>query len=308
MKKWLISRLERVVGRSVEREIRNSTQLAALAAAVGRLTANLNAERLDNAAPLREAEFKAFSQFGDDGIIQHLLRFVEVKDNERTFIEFGVEDYLESNTRFLLVNDNWRGLVMDASRSNINAIRNQDVHWRFDVTAIEAFIEPSNINVLIREAGIEGNIGLLSIDIDGNDYWVWEAIECIAPVIVVVEYNSLMGCERTISIPYEPGFRRARAHWSRMYYGASLGALCHLANTKGYGLVGCNLAGNNAYFVRRDRKGSIKEAAKLEAYVESRFREREHEGSSHRIRGEDRRKAIAGLPVINVVSGQPERL
>jgi len=308
MKRWLTSGLERVVTRSLERRLRESPQLASLAAGVGRVNAIMNAGRLGASAPLRDAEFKVFSQFGDDGIIQHLLRLVDLRAGEERFIEFGVEDYLESNTRFLLVNDNWRGLVLDGSARNIDYIRGHELHWRYDLTAVQAFIDAANINGLIRDAGMAGSIGLLSVDIDGNDYWVWKAIDCVEPVIVVSEYNSLMGPERAITVPYDPKFVRSQAHWSRMYYGASLAALCHLADSKGFGLVGCNSAGNNAYFVKRDRMRELRELSPGEAYVESRFREREREDSPHRIRGRERQEAIAGLPVVNVVTGQAERL
>ena len=308
MKKWLAAALERVTSRALEQRLKESSQLASIAAGIGKLNANANAQRLHPGSPLREAEFQVFSQFGDDGIIQHLLAAVDLRKGEDVFVEFGVENYMESNTRFLLVNDNWRGLVIDGSERNIDFVRRHELHWKYDLTAVNAFIDAENINGLIGEAGITGSIGLLSVDIDGNDYWVWKAIDCVEPVIVIVEYNGLMGAERTITIPYDPKFVRSQAHWSRMYYGASLPALCHLANAKGYGFIGSNSAGNNAYFIKRDRMRGLKELTPGFGYVESKFRERERDDSPHRIRGRDRNKAVAGLPVINVVSGQAETL
>ena len=108
--------------------------------------------------------------------VQHLLRFVPISN--KVFVEFGVENYLEANTRFLMVKDNWAGLVMDGSQQNIDFVRQDDISWRFNLKAQQAFITKENINDLIRANGISGEIGLLSIDIDGNDYWVWEAILC----------------------------------------------------------------------------------------------------------------------------------
>ena len=123
---------------------------------------------------LRDAEFKVFSQFGDDGIIQYLIhRLASLPDS---FVEFGVENYREANTRFLLLNNNWRGLVLDGNRNHIEQIQTDKIHWQHTLTAKHAWITRDNINDLIREAGFSGKIGLLSIDIDGNDYWVWEKL------------------------------------------------------------------------------------------------------------------------------------
>jgi hypothetical protein len=105
-------------------------------------------------ACLREAEFKVFSQFGDDGILQYLIhRFVPLPDS---FVEFGVENYRESNTRFLLLNDNWRGLVIDSSEQSIAYIRQDDIYWRHTLIARSAFVTRDNINDLLREAAIHG--------------------------------------------------------------------------------------------------------------------------------------------------------
>jgi hypothetical protein len=205
---------------------------------------------------LRDAEFRVFSQFGDDGIIQYLIHLLEPV--EERFIEFGVEDYGESNTRFLLMNDNWTGLVIDGSREHVAHICRQDYHSRHTLTAAHAFVDRSNVNALFRDNGFTGGLGLLSIDIDGNDYWVWEAIDCVEPVVVVCEYNAVFGASRAVTVPYELTFQRTRAHPSNLYFGASLGALCLLAGRKGFAFVGANSAGNNAYFVRQDRLGPLR--------------------------------------------------
>ncbi len=224
------------------------------------------------AGDLQGAEFRTFSQWGEDGILQHLLRHVAI--TKKIFIEFGVENYTESNTRFLLVKDNWSGLVIDGSAANIDFIKNDDIYWRHNLKAEHAFITAESINDLIRRNGIEGEIGLLSIDIDGNDYWVWQAIDVVNPSIVVLEYNSGLGPERAVTIPYDAGFVRSKAHYSNLYYGASLSALWLLGKRKGYSLVGCNSAGNNAFFVRDDlRPASLPEVRPKDAFVRAQFRE-----------------------------------
>jgi hypothetical protein len=251
-------------------------------------------------ASLREAEFRVFSQFGEDGIIQYLIRRVAI-ENE-IFIEFGVEDYSESNTRFLLVNDNWRGLVMDGGDRHVAFVHRTGLDWRHDIEAKVAFIDCDNVNPLIAAAGIRGDIGLLSVDIDGNDYWVLDALDLVSPRILVVEYNSNFGAEATVTVPYDPAFERGRAHWSHLYWGASLAALDGVATRKGYALVGGNSAGNNAFWVREDVLGELPRATVDEAYSLSRFREsRDESGELSYVRDrEDRLAIIRTMPVWDV--------
>lgn len=252
---------------------------------------------------LDEAEFRVFSQFGDDGIIQYLLS--QMTGIPESFVEFGVENYTESNTRFLLMNNNWSGLILDANPENIRSIQNDQIYWRHDVVAVEAFIKGENINALIRDNGFGGELGLLSIDIDGNDYWIWKAIDAASPVIVICEYNSVFGKNRPVAIPYQPSFRRSASHFSNLFWGCSLPALCMLAEGKGYAFVGCNSHGNNAYFVRRDHLGQIPEQSIESGYRESRFREsRSESGELTYLRGSQRRVLIADLELVDVESGR----
>lgn len=249
---------------------------------------------------LPDVEFKVFSQFGDDGIIQYLIRRLDIAPDLRTFVEFGVEDYSEANTRFLLLNDNWRGLVMDGDARNIEAVKAREMYWRHDLVAACEWIDRDNINAILASHDFTGEIGLLSVDVDGNDYWVWEKLDIVDPVIVVVEYNSVFGSRRPFTVPYDPAFDRTKAHFSNLYWGASLAALDGLARRKGYTFVGCNSAGNNAYFVRNSHigRGGIEGVAVADGYVESRFREsRDSQGQLTFLSGAARRDAIADMPV-----------
>lgn len=237
---------------------------------------------------LRDYEFKVFSQWGEDGIIQQLIRTVDIPN--KVFVEFGVEDYRESNTRFLLMNDNWSGLIIDGSERNMNAVRNSDLYWRYDLQAVSAFITRENINSLIQNAGISGDIGILSVDIDGNDYWVWEAIDCIRPRIVICEYNSLFGKDKEISTPYKADFVRGKYHHSNIVYGASIKALCSLGKMKGYKFVGSNSAGNNLFFVIAEGNEAIREASVEEEYVQAKFREERDENGALTFHSFQKRK------------------
>lgn len=250
---------------------------------------------------IADAEFKVFSQFGDDGIIQYLVYQIGISADLQTFIEFGVQDYQESNTRFLLMNDNWRGLILDGSQSNIDKVMQGSDYWRYDLTAVTAFIDRDNINDLFIRHGFTGEIGLLSIDIDGNDYWVWERIEAVNPMIVVAEYNSTFGAQYAVTIPYDATFQRNRAHYSNLYWGASLKAFCLLAERKGYAFVGSNSAGNNAYFVRLDKLANIRPLDVEQGYVAARFREsRNAEGDLTYLGRGARLQEISDMKVFDI--------
>lgn len=244
-------------------------------------------------------EFQVFSQFGEDGIIQYLLH--HLPPMPRKFIEFGVGNYAESNTRFLLVNDNWSGMIMDGDARNIELVRRDDLYWRHDLTAVNAFIDRDNINDLIAGRGYAGEIGLLSIDLDGNDFWIWERLTVVKPVVVITEYNSIFGAERAVTIPYNDTFQRHRANPSGQYWGASLKAFCIVAERKGFAFVGSNSNGNNAFFVRKELVGALRTFTPEEGYVESKFRDsRNAAGHLTYLRGRDRLKPIADMPLYDV--------
>ena len=199
---------------------------------------------------LQEAEFKVFSQWGEDGIIQFLINKIPIEN--KTFIEFGVEDYEESNTKFLLMNNNWSGMIIDGSEDAINHVKNTRWFWKYDIKAIAKFITKDNIRDILSESKFDEDLGILSVDIDGNDYWILRELDNWKPRILICEYNAVFGYDRAVTIPYEEDFQRTKAHYSNLYWGASLQAFIGIANERGYTLVGTNSAANNAFFVRND--------------------------------------------------------
>lgn len=259
---------------------------------------------------LQEAEFRVSSQWGEDGIIDWLIERAEIPLAAQSFIEFGVENYRQSNTRFLLQNRNWRGLIMDGSPALITAVRADNLAWRYDLQARAAFITPGNINDLILDAGFEGEIGILSIDLDGNDYWVWAALHIVRPILCICEYNAVFGDVHPICTPYDQNFNRTKAHHSNLYFGASIPALCSLAAKKGYRFVGTNSAGNDAFFVREDYASRFVDGSLLQIRsFPSRFREsRDRSGRHTYIGGVERLKHISALPVVNVETGSTVQL
>jgi hypothetical protein len=249
---------------------------------------------------ITDVEFKVFSQWGEDGIIQYLIREICPKSN--IFVEFGVENYQESNTRFLLVNNNWAGLIIDGNAEHIACIRNQPIYWQRNLKAAHEFITAENVNNIFKVNGISGEIGLLSVDVDGNDYWIWKVIDCVSPAIVICEYNFRFGPDRAVTVPYDPGFVRSEAHHSMIYYGASLKALTILAKQKGYVLVGCNSAGNNAFFVRKDlNSDTIREVSVEAGFVQGKYRETRHPDGQLAYLSHDKEvEILATLPLVEI--------
>lgn len=267
-----------------------------------------NVKSKKNITSLSEVEFKVFSQFGDDGIIQWLVNNLELPN--KTFVEFGVENYRESNTRFLMMNNNWSGLVMDGSESNVAQIVNSEYYWKYELSAKAVFIDKDNINNLLLSSGLDKEVGILHVDLDGNDYWILKEIDAITPIVIIMEYNSVFGIDRAITTPYDKAFIRTKEHYSNLYFGASLRALHQISAQKGYSFIGCNSAGNNAYFVRNDKlNDSVREASLESGYVVSMFREsRDREGKLTYLTGRGRIEAVRGLPVYNVDTNQIEKL
>lgn len=254
---------------------------------------------------LEEVEFKVFSQWGDDGIIQYLINHIDIPN--KTFVEFGVENYTEANTRFLLMNNNWSGLIMDGSEANMNYVKNDSIYWKYDLQCKAVFVDADNVNNLIESAGFDKELGILHIDIDGNDYWIWKTITVVNPVIVIIEYNSLFGFDKPWTTPYDPKFYRTNYHYSNLLYGTSLLSACDLAAEKGYSFIGCNNAGNNAYFIRNDKVGNFHLPSIEEGFRLSKFKEsRDKNGSLTYLRSTDRLKSLRGEKVYNTRTNQIE--
>jgi hypothetical protein len=252
---------------------------------------------------LSEIEFSVYSQWGEDGIIDWLLNHLD--NIPSTFVEFGVENYREANTRCLVTMRNWKGLIIDGSTISIEYIQSQQLYWKHSIKAVQCFITAGNIQDTIHDNGFSGNVGVLSIDIDGNDYWVWKAIDCINPVIVICEYNAVFGDLYSITVPYNPEFRRNIAHSSNLYFGASIKALQELANEKGYTFIGTNRNGVNAFFVRNDAVKAIVSNIKYVTAYPSLTREaRDEAGNLTYKDGQDRLRIIQNMPIYDLSTGK----
>jgi hypothetical protein len=270
---------------------------------LGQIQALLNRQRTDIKS-IQDVEFQVFSQFGDDGIIQYLISQLDIPN--KVFIEFGVENYTEANTRFLTINNKWSGLVIDGSKQNIEYIKQDVVSWSNDLHATHAFITTENINDIISDflaQGYPSEIGILSVDIDGNDYYVWKAINTVNPIIVIAEYNGLYGADKAWTIPYQADFFRLDADPTSTYWGASLKCLYLLAQDKGYEFVGCNSNGNNAYFIRKDKLKNLKPLTCEEGFVPAVYREYVDK-DGNRVHASKRLDLIRGMQMLNIETNQ----
>jgi hypothetical protein len=224
-----------------------------------------------NSLSINEYEFKVFSQFGEDGIIDFLVKKTKIEKEEKNFIEIGVGDYTECNSKFLLMNSYWSGIAIEGNKSFIKKIKTSEICWKYGLKIINLWIKKDNIEKIILENTKKNKIGLLSIDIDGNDYWIWKEIKNIKPVIVVIEWNSLFGKLKKLTVPYDDNFIREEKHYSGQYWGASISALKDIGKKNGYSLVGSNSAGNNLFFVRNDRMNNLLEKTTEDVYTKKIF-------------------------------------
>jgi hypothetical protein len=193
---------------------------------------------------LTARRFRIASQNQEDGLTLALLQETGVASAR--FVEIG-SGLSGGNSAFLARECGWTGLMVDGA----SPARMEQVGRRFPTArAVHAWVTRDNIDELITGHGFGGEVDLFSLDLDGNDYWIWEAMTACSPRLAILEYNSMFGPDRAVTIAYDAAFNRHRHH--TMYYGASLAALTHLASRKGYRLVAVEPAGINAYFVRND--------------------------------------------------------
>ncbi len=208
--------------------------------------------RMENEKALENYGYKVYSQNDEDGIIQEI--FHRIGTTNKKFIEFGVQDGLESNTHYLLFHD-WKGLWIECDEDSYTQINKKFIRviQSGQLTVLKEFITKDNINNLFQKAKFEGEIDLLSIDIDGNDYYIFDAISEVNPRVVIMEYNGKFPPDYEWCMPYN-----AEHIWDGTdKHGASLKALEVLAERKGYQLVGTNINGCNAFFVRKDLTGNL---------------------------------------------------
>lgn len=261
MLKNIANRLLKRLAKRVAVEIFSGTEGAKQQPVLQRLIiSDFKRELAVNGSPPRfsDAEFSVYSQNGEDGIL--LLIFSLIGFTSRRVVEVCCGDGIECNAANLIINHGFAGLLLDGGSINIatgkefygqatNAFRLR----RLPPILVQTWITVENLNSTIRTHGFAGDIDLLSVDVDGNDYWFWDAIDCISPRVVVAEYNNRVPADIAVSVPYDQDFSTFDpGQYGEGYFGCSLLGLRNLAKSKGYRLVGANSPNTNAFFLRQD--------------------------------------------------------
>lgn len=200
---------------------------------------------------LADVEFRCYSQNGEDGILLYLFSLLGTTN--RKVVEVCAGNGIECNAANLLINHGWQGLLIDGDAEQIAGGRLFYANCRNTLYGppmlLAAWVTAENVNELVRHHRFDGEIDLLSLDLDGVDYWIWRALDCIRPRVVIAEFNALLGPEKRLTVPYHADFRGDLSKPPHKF-GASLGAFVRLGREKGYRLVGVQSLGFNAFFVR----------------------------------------------------------
>lgn len=257
---------------------------------------------------LWDAELRVFSQWGEDGILDFLCDRLDLA--RPCALELGAGDFGECNTRFLAEHRHAAVVAVDVHDHLVSSARTLDLYWKDSIFPIEEWITPANSAQLMEKAReLMGRVDVVSLDIDGNDYWVAEPLDLSETKIVVVEYNAVFGHRRAVTVPRDDLFDRAKAHTSRLYYGASLRAWIHLLGLQGFTFIGTNRACSNAFFcptVSLERiPVHIPRFEELDRYMDCRVREScDEKGHFTYLAGRDRLEAIEHLPVFDLIENR----
>jgi hypothetical protein len=253
---------------------------------------------------LHEAEVKIFSQWGEDGIIDYLLHILKI--SKPRILEIGVGDFTECNSRFAAEFMNASVYMVDINKELVDKVIDKNLYWKTTLYPQIDRVTPDNAqshfeSALIKMRGID----LLSIDIDGNDFWVLEALDLEKVSIVICEYNPVYGSKIACTIIRNDNYDRSKSHFSYLHFGMSLRAAILLLKRKGFIFVGSNLVGNNAFFVREELRSQIKlqipDLDQLEFFVDWRIREsRSRDGDLNFLSLNDSRKEIQDCSVYDI--------
>lgn len=203
---------------------------------------------------LHQIGFKQYSENNEDGVLLYIFSIIGTTN--RKCVEIGSGYGNECNSANLIVHHNWHGLLIDSGSVQIKHAQ-KFFKWALNKEAerpqiAQIHITRDNVNSVIEQAGFSGEIDLLSIDIDGVDYWIWKEIEVCKPRVVVVEIQCIRKSSESVTVPYHDQFEPGFVDGYGIYSGASLAAFNKLAKQKGYRFIGVEQSGYNAFFLRND--------------------------------------------------------
>ena len=277
---------------------------------LGSIFLKLAKTEYDTIKNLQEAEYKIFSQTGEDGIIDFLTSKLHISNSK--FVEIGVGDYSECNTRYIYEKSFSKGLIVDIEHDLKKKVsKNIDLcRGLLEIENIE--VSALNINQILEKYELNEKLDLFSIDIDGIDYWVIEKLKSRISKIFVAEYNPTFGHNLEISIPNIKNFNRFQAHYSGCYYGASLKAIIKLMHSKGYEFLGTNKLNFNAFFVESELSHNFQNIKKnlksLDYFTTIKIRDSKNpKGKFDFLTRKERLEQLRDLEVIDVSQSKNKR-
>tara|TARA_Y100000389_G_C17400302_1_gene484928 strand:+ start:141 stop:1058 length:918 start_codon:yes stop_codon:yes gene_type:complete len=252
---------------------------------------------------IKDVDYKIFSQNGEDGIIDYLTSQLNI--DKPKFIEIGVGDYSESNTKFIFETTSSQGMIFDCIENFKKKVEENTKVWKGHLEIIEEQVSSKNILELINSKNFFKSLDIFSLDIDGIDYWILNELPKNFSKIAIVEYNSVFGREKCVTVPNIDSFNRTDYHYSNLCFGMSLKAAIEIMKEKNFYFVGVNLMRNNAFFVSnkfpKDNYFKNLQIEELNKIEEANFQEsRDKEGNLNFLSGNDRIKEIFDCEVINL--------
>jgi hypothetical protein len=253
-------------------------------------------------------EFRLFSQWGEDGILLYLCDKLQIARPK--ILEFGAGNFRECNSRLLAEIRNALVTAVDSSKDLRHGVEGMDISWRTGIWPVETWVSTSNAAQIMIDAKKQmRGIDIISIDLDGIDFWVAQSLDYSEVEVVVVEYNALFGFKESISVPNSESFERTTAHFSNLYYGASLSSFITLFDDRGFQFVGTNRACNNAFFVKRRNANKLEielpDESRLDLYTDWRVREsRDAHGKLTYASTENGISEILDLPVVDLARNE----
>jgi len=255
---------------------------------------------------LSDASFSIFSQWGEDGILDYLCDVLDIARPK--VLELGAGNFHECNSRFLAEFRSADVVPVDAREDLISSVSKLSVYWKNHIYPIQTWITPESIKTIQATANEKiGFFNILSLDLDGNDYWVAKEIDYSNVEIIVVEYNPIFGHKRAITILENENFDRTEAHYTWDYYGASLLAWVNLFQSHNFSFIGSNLQGTNAFFIKTNNTSKLNFLISndYEMYVNCPTRDARDKAGKMSYRSFAQRKQdIYGLEVFDLISSK----
>ena len=304
----MINYIKKKIGPIFIRSQRKLDQIKIQVAQAFFLNLELNLDKIQN---LEIVNYKVFSQHGEDGISQYLIKKLNLK--EIKFVEIGTEDYSESNTRYIYQTMNCEGLIIDPYRNLQSQIQKYISLTSNKLKMHNDYVDKENILKILKKYNFEKNIDLFSIDIDGIDYWIIKELPKKISKIFIAEYNPFFGPKAEVTVPYIKNFNRTNYHYSNLCYGVSLRALINLMKEKEYTFIGSNNKNTNAFFVSNDYMNKIpikvSNLENLEIFTNCKIREsKDKDGKFNFKENDEIIEEIRDTEVLNLVTNKIEYL